>query len=147
MTGVIAERKATILRVFDMFFALRSGLEKRKKRIMELVEDVQNRFPQECKAIAKRCADKKTPLKYREATSLLAKLEAVRCLGDAAICKKILKAEPIGVEYFKQVLELCGERRDDVAVKFTKEVLSFDAKSWTCDGRYSAFSDDKTIFS
>ena len=38
ITGVIAERKAAVLRVFDMFFALRSGLEKRKKRIMELVE-------------------------------------------------------------------------------------------------------------
>ena len=36
--GVIAERKAAILKVFDMFFALRSGLEKRRKRIMELVE-------------------------------------------------------------------------------------------------------------
>ena len=34
----MAERKAAVLKVFDMFFALRSGLEKRKKRIMELVE-------------------------------------------------------------------------------------------------------------
>ena len=80
--------------------------------------------------ITKRCADKKTALNYREAASLIAKLEAVQYLGDAAICKKVLKAEPIGVEYFKQVLELCGERSDDVAVKFTKDLLSFDAKSW-----------------
>ena len=36
--GVTAERKAAILGVFDMFFALRSGLEKRKRRIIELVE-------------------------------------------------------------------------------------------------------------
>ena len=61
-------------------------------------------------------------------------------MGDAAICKKILKAEPIGVDYFKQVLELCGERRGDVAVKCTKELLSFDANSWTCGGQYTAFS-------
>ena len=102
--------------------------------------DAQIRFPHECKAIAKRCADKKSPLNYREATSLAAKLEAVKGLGETAICKKILNAEPIGVEYFKQVLELYGELSEDMAVKATQELLSFDAKSWTCDGRYSAFT-------
>ena len=99
--------------------------------------DAQTRFPRECKTIAKRCADKKAPLNYREAASLAAKLEAVKCLGDTAICEKILNAEPIGVEYFRQVLELCGETR---AVKSTQDLLSFDEKSWTCDGRYCAFT-------
>ena len=90
--------------------------------------------------MARRCADKKAPLNYREAASLEAKLEALKCglAEEAAICRKILNAEPIGVEYFRQVLELCGERRgEDTAVK---DLLSFDAKSWTCDGRYSAFT-------
>ena len=92
--------------------------------------------------MARRCADKKAPLNYREAASLEAKLEALKCglaeEEEAAICRKILNAEPIGVEYFRQVLELCGERRrEDTAVK---DLLSFDVKSWTCDGRYSAFT-------
>ena len=99
--------------------------------------DAQTRFPRECKTISKRCADKKVPLNYREAASLAAKLEAVKCLGDTAICEKILNAEPIGVEYFRQVLGLCGETR---AVKSTEDLLSFDEKSWTCDGRYCAFT-------
>ena len=103
-------------------------------RCYSLSSDAQIRFPRECKTIAKRCADKRAPLNYREATSLAAKLEAVKCLGDTAICEKILNAEPIGVEYFRQVLELCGET---TAVKST---LSFDEKSWTCDGRYCAFT-------
>ena len=40
----MAERKAAVLKVFDMFFALRSGLEKRRKRIMELVEGKSTKF-------------------------------------------------------------------------------------------------------
>ena len=40
-------------------------------------------------------------------------LEVAVSFPDVEICKKVLSAEPIGVDYFRQVLELCGgqERR------------------------------------
>ena len=42
LRGVAAQRKAAVLKVFDRFFALRSGLEKRKRRVLELVEGATN---------------------------------------------------------------------------------------------------------
>ena len=45
-----------------------------------------------------------------------------------------------GVDYLRQVLELCsGERREEMRDKALQDLLSFDAKSWKRDARYSAF--------
>ena len=59
---------------------------------------------------------------------------------EVEICKKVLSTEPIGVDYFRQVLELCGrERREEMRMKASQDLLSFDAKSWKRDGQYGAF--------
>ena len=91
--------------------------------------------------IAKRCSDKRTPLNYRDAVAMAVKLEVAVNFPDVEICKRVLSAEPIGVDYFRQVLELCGEwkRREEMREKASQDLLSFDAKSWKRDGRYGAF--------